>query len=133
MSDDTQKPAIPRPPRPMGGPARFMGGGPVERSMDFTGSLKRLIGLMRPDRFFLWLMLALGVVSVSLAVTGPRILGHATDLIFAGVIGRQISGGSKREALDSLRAHGRDKIADVLSGIDFTPARGWTSTPSRTC
>ncbi|WP_405592590.1 ABC transporter ATP-binding protein [Streptomyces sp. NBC_01190] len=108
----------------MGGPARFMGGGPVERSMDFTGSLKRLIGLMRPDRFFLWLMLALGVVSVSLAVTGPRILGHATDLIFAGVIGRQISGGSKREALDSLRAHGRDKIADVLSGIDFTPGQG---------
>ncbi|SCE42891.1 ATP-binding cassette, subfamily B [Streptomyces sp. DvalAA-14] len=125
MSDDgAQKPAVQRPPRPMGGPARFMSGGPVERSMDFQGSLKRLIRMMRPDRFLLWVMLAFGTVSVGLAVTGPRILGHATDLIFAGVIGAQTKGGSKAQALAALRAHGQHRIADVLSGIDFTPGKG---------
>ncbi|MFC4035577.1 ABC transporter ATP-binding protein [Streptomyces polygonati] len=108
----------------MGGPARFMSAGPVERSMDFQGSLKRLVRMMRPDRGWLWVMLALGTTSVALAVTGPRILGHATDLIFAGVIGRQTRGGTKAQALETLRAHGQGKVADVLSGIDFTPGKG---------
>ena len=124
MSDGAQKPAVRRGPPPMSGPARFMGGGPIERSADFKGSLKRLVGLMRPDRFFLYLVLVLGTASVSLTVTGPRILGHATDLIFAGVIGRRIHGGTKQQALDALRAHGSGKIADMLSGIDFTPGKG---------
>ncbi len=108
----------------MAGPARFMSGGPIEKSMDFKGSLKRLIGLMRPDRFWLYAVLALGTCSVALTVTGPRILGHATDLIFAGVIGRQIHGTSKGQALDYLRAHGKGGVADMLSGIDFTPGQG---------
>jgi ATP-binding cassette subfamily B protein len=108
----------------MAGPARFMSGGPIEKSMDFKGSLRRLIGLMRPDRYWLYAVLALGTCSVALTVTGPRILGHATDLIFAGVIGRQIHGASKDQALDYLRAHGKGGVADMLSGIDFTPGQG---------
>jgi ATP-binding cassette subfamily B protein len=125
MSDDgEQKPAVRRGPPPMSGPARFMSGGPVERSMDFKGSFKRLIGMMRPDRLLIWVMLAFGTASVALAVTGPRILGHATDLIFAGVIGGQIKGGSKQQAVDMLRARGQGKIADVVSHISFTPGKG---------
>ncbi|MEV6009597.1 ABC transporter ATP-binding protein [Streptomyces sp. NPDC051976] len=108
----------------MAGPARFMSGGPIEKSMDFKGSLRRVIRLMRPDRFFLYLLLALGTASVALAVTGPRILGRATDLIFAGVIGQQIKGGSKQQALDHLHAHGDGRVADMLKGIDFTPGQG---------
>jgi ATP-binding cassette subfamily B multidrug efflux pump len=125
MSDDHRKPAAtPRPPRPMAGPARFMSAGPVEKPMDFGGSLRRLLRLMRPDRFLLWMVLLCGTASVALAVTGPRILGHATDLIFAGVIGRQIHGVSKQQALDTLRGHGDGKVADMLKGIDFTPGQG---------
>jgi ATP-binding cassette subfamily B protein len=108
----------------MAGPARFMSGGPIERSMDFKGSLRRLVGLMRPDRYWLYTVLALGTASVGLAVTGPRILGRATDLIFAGVIGRQVRGTSKAQALEYLRAHGKGGVADMLSGIDFTPGQG---------
>ncbi|BBA97284.1 putative ABC transporter ATP-binding protein [Actinacidiphila reveromycinica] len=110
----------------MAGPGggRFIGGGPIERSMDFKGSLKRLIGLMRPDRAWTYLVLVLGTASAGLAVTGPRILGHATDLVFAGVIGRQTRGADKQQVLDTLRAHGNGKVADLLSGIDFTPGQG---------
>jgi ATP-binding cassette subfamily B multidrug efflux pump len=124
MSDDEQKPAVQRAPRPMGGPARFMSGGPVERSMDFKGSLKRLFRRLRPDRVFLYVILLLGTMSVALAVTGPRILGHATDLIFSGVIGGQTRGSSKEQTLETLRSHGQGGVADVLSGIDFTPGQG---------
>ncbi|WP_328917795.1 MULTISPECIES: ABC transporter ATP-binding protein [unclassified Streptomyces] len=112
----------------MGGPARFMSGGPIERSMDFKGSLRRLVGLMRADRWFLYAVLALGTASVALTVTGPRILGHATDLIFAGVIGRQLGdtghSTTKAQALHYLREHGKGGVADMLSGIDFTPGQG---------
>jgi len=123
-SGDPKKAGARRGPAPMGGPARFMGGGPIERSMDFKGSLKRLVGLMRPDRALMYTVLALGTVSVALTVTGPRILGHATDLIFAGVIGRQMHGSSKEQALDYLREHGKGGVADMLSGIHFTPGQG---------
>lgn len=129
MSDDSlQKTPIRRGPAPMGGPARFMSGGPIERSMDFKGSLRRLVGLMRADRWFLYAVLALGTASVALTVTGPRILGHATDLIFAGVIGRQLGdtghSTTKAQALHYLREHGKGGVADMLSGIDFTPGQG---------
>lgn len=122
--DPLKKAPTRRGPAPMAGPGRFMGGGPIERSMDFKGSLKRLIRLMRPDRIWMYLVLALGTASVALTVTGPRILGHATDLIFAGVIGRQTHGASKQQVLDTLRAHGNGKVADLMSGIDFTPGKG---------
>ncbi|MDJ0343721.1 ABC transporter ATP-binding protein [Streptomyces sp. H10-C2] len=109
----------------MAGPARFMGGGPVERSMDFKGSFRRLIRLMRPDRLFLCLVLALGTASVTLSVLGPKILGHATDLIFSGVIGGQLQPGTtKAQAIENMRQHGQGKIADLLSAVDFTPGQG---------
>ncbi|MCZ4098255.1 ABC transporter ATP-binding protein [Streptomyces sp. SID13666] len=109
----------------MAGPARFMGGGPVERSMDFKGSFRRLIRLMRPDRLFLYLVLALGTASVTLSVLGPKILGHATDLIFAGVIGGQFKAGTtKAQAIEAMRQHGEGQVADLLSAVDFTPGQG---------
>lgn len=114
-----------RGPAPMAGPARFMGGGPVERSMDFKGSFRRLIRLMRPDRLFLYLVLGLGTASVTLSVLGPKILGHATDLIFAGVIGGQFKAGTtKAQAIEAMRQHGEGQVADLLSAVDFTPGQG---------
>lgn len=114
-----------RGPAPMAGPARFMGGGPVERSMNFKGSFRRLIRLMRPDRLFLSLVLLLGTASVTLSVLGPKILGHATDLIFAGMIGAELQPGTtKAQAIESMRQHGQGQVADLLSAVDFTPGQG---------
>lgn len=121
----TAKSAPRRGPAPMAGPARFMSGGPVERSMDFKGSFRRLIRLMRPDRLFLCLVLAMGSASVTLSVLGPKILGHATDLIFAGVIGGQMKPGTtKAQEIENLRQHGQGRIADLLSAVNFTPGQG---------
>ncbi|MEU7277378.1 ABC transporter ATP-binding protein [Streptomyces sp. NPDC045431] len=111
----------------MAGPAGRMmaGGGPDQRSMDFKGSGRRLLRQLAPEKATLWLMLAAGVVSVALSVVGPMILGKATDLIFAGVVGRGMpEGASKEQTLEALRAKGDDGLADMLSGVAFTPGHG---------
>lgn len=99
--------------------------GPAERSMDFKGSGKRLLGQIAQDRVKLWGMVAAVVGSVGCSVVGPKILGQATDLVFAGIIGRQMPAGiTKEQALDGLRAKGEGGMADMLSGTDFTPGEG---------
>ncbi|GGX01416.1 ABC transporter ATP-binding protein [Streptomyces chryseus] len=111
----------------MSGPGGRMmaGGAPAERSMDFKGSGKRLLRRFAPERVTLWWMLAACVLSVALSVVGPMILGRATDLVFAGVVGRQArDGGSKAQVLDGLREKGDDGLADMLSGVGFTPGQG---------
>ncbi|WP_426363744.1 ABC transporter ATP-binding protein [Streptomyces sp. E-08] len=111
----------------MAGPGGRMmaGGGPDQRSMDFKGSGKRLLRQLAPERGTLWVMLIAGVLSVAASVVGPKILGRATDLIFAGVVGRNMpEGATKAQALEKLRADGDGGMADMLSGVDFTPGHG---------
>ncbi|MFF5896088.1 ABC transporter ATP-binding protein [Streptomyces argenteolus] len=110
----------------MAGPGgRMMAGGPTERSMDFKGSGKRLLRRFSQEKSSLYLMLGAGTLSVALSVLGPKILGAATDLIFAGVVGRQLPDGTtKQQAVDNLREQGDDGLADMLSGVDFTPGSG---------
>lgn len=99
--------------------------GPATRSMDFKGSGKRLLGQLAHDRARIWGMVAAVVASVGCAVVGPKILGEATDLVFAGIVGREMPAGTtKQQALDGLRADGHDGMADMLSGTDFTPGQG---------
>jgi ATP-binding cassette subfamily B protein len=68
------------------GPAAFMSGRSVEKALDFRGSGKRLLRTLRPQRPLIAATLVLALVSVALNVVGPKILGHATDLIFFGVL-----------------------------------------------
>ncbi|GHA92288.1 MULTISPECIES: ABC transporter ATP-binding protein [Streptomyces] len=110
----------------MAGPGgRMMAGGPTERSMDFKGSGKRLLKRFSKEKSSLYLMLGAVSLSVGFSVVGPKILGAATDLIFAGVVGRQMpEGRSKAEAVDGLREDGSGGLADMLSGVDFVPGEG---------
>ncbi|MFG3049422.1 ABC transporter ATP-binding protein [Kitasatospora sp. NPDC048239] len=102
-----------------------MGGQGTEKSMDFKGSGKRVLKLLRPERALISAVLALGVLSIGAAVVGPKVLGDATDLIFAGVVGDQFEPGtSKQQAVEGLRAHGDGGTADLLNSIDFTPGVG---------
>jgi ATP-binding cassette subfamily B protein len=101
------------------------GGGPDSRSMDFKGSGKRLLKQLAPERRTLWVMVIAGVLSVAASVVGPKVLGKATDLVFAGVVGRQMpAGATKEQALAGLRAKGDSGMADMLSGVSFTPGKG---------
>ena len=117
---------------PQGGPGRGpMGGGMVgQKAMTFGPSAKRLVSQMRPDRAKAIAVVVLGVVSVGLMSIGPRILGHATDLIFAGLTGSKLPPDvTQDQAVAGLRAAGDDRQADMLAsmnhvvpgqGVDFT-------------
>ncbi|MFE6775983.1 ABC transporter ATP-binding protein [Streptomyces sp. NPDC057702] len=102
-----------------------MGGQPTERTMDFAGSSRRLLATLRPERAPITVVVALALVSVALTVIGPKLLGHATDLIFDGVVGRQLQEGqSKAEAVERLRDGGEGTVADVVAAMDVVPGQG---------
>ena len=71
-----------------GAMGRFGAAGmPLERSKDLGGAVKRIASHMRPERFGLVGVVGLALVSVTLLVLGPRLLGNATQTIVNGVIG----------------------------------------------
>nr|WP_328823471.1 ABC transporter ATP-binding protein [Metallococcus carri] len=64
----------------------MMGIGAAEKSHDFKGSARRVLGRLRPHRATLAVILVLTVCSVALNVAGPKILGHAVDEIYSGLM-----------------------------------------------
>lgn len=103
----------------------MMMGPPTTRSMDFKGSGKRLLRELARDRAKLFGMVVAVICSVAASVTGPKILGKATDLVFAGIVGKNLDPRlTKEQALEGMRAHGNGGMADMLSGTDFTPGKG---------
>ncbi|MEQ1785925.1 MAG: ABC transporter ATP-binding protein [Acidimicrobiales bacterium] len=60
---------------------------PTERSTQFGTSVRRLFRLLGPERVVLVLVAATAIVSAVLNVLGPRVLGHATDVIIDGLRG----------------------------------------------
>jgi ATP-binding cassette subfamily B protein len=60
---------------------------PMERSAKFGESVKRLFEVLGRERIKLALVAVCAVGSVILNVLGPKILGHATDLIINGTYG----------------------------------------------
>nr|WP_084752878.1 ABC transporter ATP-binding protein [Micromonospora avicenniae] len=103
----------------------FGAGMPAERSMNFGPSARRLLGRLRPHRLQLSGIIALAVVSVGLSVAGPKILGHATDLIFTGVVGRKLPAGSSvDQAVAAARASGNNAFADMLARMHPVPGAG---------
>jgi ATP-binding cassette, subfamily B, multidrug efflux pump len=97
----------------------------VEKASNFGPSAQRLIGLLRPERWGVIAVLALGVVSVALNVIGPKILGQATDVIFAGVVGKQLPAGiSAEQAAAAARAAGNATVAGVIESQHVVPGVG---------
>ena len=76
---------------PAGGPGRGpMAGGQVgQKAMTFGPSAQRMVGRMAPEKHRAISVVVLAVVSVTLMALGPRLLGHATDLIFDGYLAQQ--------------------------------------------
>jgi ATP-binding cassette, subfamily B, multidrug efflux pump len=100
------------------GPAAFLGGMSTEKSLDFRGSGRRLLGTLRPQRWLVSISLALAAASVTLSVLGPRLLGDATNVIFDGVLSREIPRGvTQAQAVARLRAEGKGTQADLFSAV----------------
>jgi ATP-binding cassette subfamily B protein len=130
---DAKKPAAPERPAVAPPPRRGPGGGgpfggmgmPVEKSMNFGPSARRLIGRLKPERGLLVFVILLGVASVVLAVLGPKILGQATNIIFEGAISSTIPAGvTQDQVVQQLIAKGDQQQADFIAGLTLTPGQG---------
>lgn len=99
--------------------------GPAERSRDFRGTAVRMVRRLAPQRLLTAMVITLSMTGIAIGVIGPRILGHATDLLFNGVIGRELPAGlSKEQAIEAARARGDGQFAQMLSGMNITPGVG---------
>ncbi|HEY3317576.1 MAG TPA: ABC transporter ATP-binding protein [Coriobacteriia bacterium] len=111
-----------------GGGGPFGGHGIIgtgAKSKDFRASGKRLVGLLRPHYAMIALVIVLAIVSVTLSTVGPRILGQATNLLFAGVIQSKLPHGvTQAQVVAGLRARGQTQFAEMLSHMTLTPGAG---------
>jgi len=117
--------------RPGGGMARGAAMGrpgaaqPAERARDLRGTLRRLLARLRPERARLAVAVAIGVTSVAFMVAGPKILGNATNVLFDGLVGKQLPKGlTQAQVTALLRAHGEGQLASMLAGMSVTPGTG---------
>ena len=111
--------------RPGGGPPWANIGVPMEKASSFGPSARRLLGRLAPERLGVVVVLVLGVVSVALNVVGPVVLGWATNVIFAGVLGRQLPAGlSTAQAAADARAAGDDTMATLIESQGVVPGAG---------
>jgi ATP-binding cassette, subfamily B, multidrug efflux pump len=73
-------------PRPSATAVRTMNlGMPGEAPQDFRSASARLLARLRQDRIGVGVVILLAVVGVALTVIGPKILGHATDIVIEGI------------------------------------------------
>ncbi|HYQ64414.1 MAG TPA: ABC transporter ATP-binding protein [Actinophytocola sp.] len=99
--------------------------GPPSKADDFGTSAKRLLARMRPERAPIAAVVALGALAVGFNVAGPKVLGHATDIIFNGIIARfrGVPGaGIDFGALGSVLAW---VLGLYLTSSLFSLAQGW--------
>ncbi|WP_167051870.1 ABC transporter ATP-binding protein [Salinibacterium sp. ZJ77] len=125
MSAGRPAPAVGPGRGPGGGHGGFGGGMPVEKSMNFGSSAKRLFGQLRRERLRVIFVVLLGVVSVALTVAGPKLLGEATNIVFEGAISAQMpEGATKEQVIASLEARGDTQLVEMIRNMDVHPGEG---------
>ena len=98
---------------------------PPARAKDFKGSLRRMADRLLRDRVTVWGVVLFGVIATSLSVIGPKVLGHATDIVFTGYLSDQFpDGATKAEVVAKLRADGNDQLASLVGSVDLQPGSG---------
>lgn len=101
------------------------GMGPQQKAINFGASMRRLLSMLRPETLRIAFITALTMASVAATVVGPKILGEATNVIFAGMVSKNLpTGVSKEQLLESLRAKGQGTLADMLGAMDLVPGAG---------
>ena len=125
MSDDDKPKLSAPPPRPMMRGPMGMNMGPPQKARTFKASAKRLLGQLAPERTLVLFVLICGVISVVLAVSGPKIMARGTDIIFAGFFGARLPANQTHDqAVAGLRAAGNTRMAALIDRMDVQPGHG---------
>ena len=97
-------------------------GGP---GVNLRAALSRLLRRLAPERAALVAAVLFGAAAVAANVSGPWILGRATNVLFNGIVSQHLpSGFTKAQAIAALRAQGKGQIAQMLSTLSLTPGHG---------
>jgi ATP-binding cassette, subfamily B, multidrug efflux pump len=124
-SEPASRAAGPAPAQRQPGPASWMNGPSMEKPKDFRGSLRRLLGLLRPERPLMIFSALCATGSVAATVWGPKVLGNATNVIFSGFISKNLpKGQSKQATLEYLKTHGKSSQADLIGSMQLNPGHG---------
>ncbi|HEY4342109.1 MAG TPA: ABC transporter ATP-binding protein [Steroidobacteraceae bacterium] len=125
-TDRSRAAPMPTPARPPGGGGPFAGMNiPVKKAKQFRPSARRLLAQLRPEKGKLVAVVALAIMAVACSVTGPRLLGEATNFVVSGVVSKSLpAGATQADVIARLRAAGQGARADMLSGMKLTPGHG---------
>ncbi|CEP79071.1 MAG: ABC transporter ATP-binding protein [Defluviitoga tunisiensis] len=100
-------------------------GAPIEKPRNFMGSLKRLLGYLKPQLIPLIIVIVFAVVSTIFMIIAPKMLGKATNVLFEGIIGKMMPPNmTKDQAIEFLKFSGRDQIAQMLGPMNIVPGQG---------
>ncbi|MFH2114148.1 MAG: hypothetical protein ABIJ86_06555, partial [Spirochaetota bacterium] len=94
-----QPPVEPRVNNPMARPGAALGRGPgahgpggfgrpVEKPKDFKGTLRRLVGYLKPHRAAILGVFGMAVLSTVFSVAGPKILGQSITILYNGIVAK---------------------------------------------
>jgi len=124
-SEPASRAAGPAPAQRQPGPASWMNGPSMEKPKDFRGSLRRLLGLLRPERPLMIISALCATGSVAASVWGPKVLGNATNVIFSGFISKNLpKGQSKQATIEYLKTHGKSSQSDLIGSMQLNPGHG---------
>jgi len=81
---------------PMAKPGAAMGRGPgghgfgmpTEKAKNFKGTLRRIVGYLKPHRPAILLVFGMAILSTAFSVAGPKILGKSITILFEGIVAK---------------------------------------------
>jgi ATP-binding cassette subfamily B protein len=104
----------------------WSGGVAPGKADKFGPSFRRLMGLLKPDAFGIIFASILGAAGVVLSVISPKVLGEATNILFEGVMTKNIPAGTTQAQTEAyLRSQGQDDLANMVAAMQgFHPGVG---------
>lgn len=89
MPQNNSRPTSIQQKPPSFGPGRHGAmGQPVEKAKDFSGTLKRIVQYLSPQKYRFIIVFVLAIASTLFAIVGPKIMGKATTKLGEGLLAR---------------------------------------------
>ncbi|POZ88313.1 ABC transporter ATP-binding protein [Petrotoga sibirica] len=107
------------------GMGRRGGATPGEKPKNFWGSLKRLLGYLKPQLVPILFVVSFAILATIFMITAPKIIGNATNVLFEGIISKNMPENmTKEEAIQMLKLSGNDQIAEMIGPMNIIPGQG---------
>lgn len=98
---------------------------PGQKAKNPIRTIARLFATLRAEKLRVIAAILLTFICIVASVVAPRLLGRATDTIFAEMIGKNMQPGqSKADVIRQLAESGKGQMAKMLQSVDVVPGVG---------